>query len=155
MKVSAVSYDEWTRLTDGEKLLIASDPKAALITQLCSEMAFKWTKDKFGYNGLGDKSDGYRHACWNALMTRDINKIWAKAYATAHEDKSKEELAKKASDGYKESQHRKMDLHNNEVGRNCVKWYDIWPICSDKELKKRVSNKLTNNKNIGIYWLHK
>lgn len=154
-KVRAISYDAWTELTAAEKLLVVSDPESALMTQACAQDAYKWTKSKFGHNGLGDKSDGFRHGCWNALMTRDISRLWAKAYATAHEAKSEEELEKKASDGYKEKVHRKMDLHNNAVGRDCIEWYDVWPFCSDKELRERVSDKLTNDKDTGIYWLHK
>lgn len=149
-----VTYEQWTSLTTSEKLLIASDPKAALIAQSCAEEAFAWTKSKFGYNGLGDKSDAYRHGSWNALMTRDISRAWAKSYATAHEDKTDAELVGKESDGYKKTAHRDMDLHNNEIGRDCVKWYEISLNCSDSTVKERVSKKLTNNKNTGLYWLH-
>lgn len=104
---------------------------------------------------MGDASDGYRHAVWNALMTRDITRFWAKAYSTAHESgKSNKELEKKASDGYKEKLHRSMDLHNNEIGRNIINWYDTKINVSDNQLKKRVVKKMTNKKKTGIYWLH-
>lgn len=48
-----------------------------------------------------------------------------------------------------------MDLHNNSIGRDVIKWYDTILNVSDKKLKKRVKGKLTNNKKTGIYWLHK
>ncbi|MBD5089562.1 MAG: wnt family protein [Clostridiales bacterium] len=151
-----VAYSTWTALTTEEKVLIALDPKKALYTKYLTDDAYTYTKDKFGYNGLGDKSDGFRHGVWNALMTRDLGRSWAKSYATAHESgKSNAELEKKASDGKEEKFHQKMDLHNNEVGRSVIKWYDTTFNVSDKELQKRIEKKLTNKKSTGIYWLHK
>ena len=67
-----VAYSTWTALTTEEKVLIALDPKRALYTKYLTDDAYTYTKDKFGYNGLGDKSDGFRHGVWNALMTRDL-----------------------------------------------------------------------------------
>lgn len=151
--VVALSYSEWTVLTAGEKLLLATNPSKAILTNSCKEKAFNFTKDKFGFNGLGDKSDGYRHGMWNALMTRDIDRSWASTYATAHEDKTQEQLNKKAVDGYYEYQHRNMDLHNNQIGRDQVAWYEVWPFLTDSTLKNRISAKLTNNSN-DITWLH-
>lgn len=150
---SAISYSDWTKLTTSEKLLIVSDPTAALITNSLSTLAFQWTQEKFGKNGLGDKSDGYRHGIWSALMTRDISRYWASAYATAHEDKSQAELQQKEIDGYYKYQHRNMDLNNNRVGRDQIQWYEFWFNCSDSTVKTRISNKLTNGYG-GIYWLH-
>jgi hypothetical protein len=149
----ALSYSDWTRLTTSEKLLIATDPKAALMTDSIKDIAFKWTQEKFGNNGLGDKSDGYRHGVWNALMTRDISRAWADAYATAHEDRSQQELNRKAADGYYEYQHKSMDLHNNQVGRDQIAWYEFFFNCSDSTVKSRISAKLTN-KSADIIWLH-
>ncbi len=149
----AISYDDWRKLTTGEKLLIVSDPKAALMTDALAKLAFQWTQEKFGKNGLGDKSDGYRHGTWNALMTRDISRSWAEAYATAHEDKSQTELQQKESDGYYKYQHRNMDLNNNKVGRAQIQWYEYWWNCSDATVKSRISAKLTN-KSGEIIWLH-
>ena len=149
----ALSYSDWTRLTTSEKLLIASDPKAALMTNSLSKVAYKWTQEKFGYNGLGDKSDGFRHGVWNALMTRDISRSWASAYATAHEDIPQAELQKKDSDGYYKYQHKSMDLHNNQVGRDQIAWYEFFFNCGDSTVKSRISAKLTN-KSADIIWLH-
>lgn len=149
----ALSYAEWTTLTTSEKLLIASSPSNALTTNSCKEKAFNYTAQKFGGNGLGDKSDGFRHGLWNALMTRDISRAWAEAYATAHENKTSQQLNTKAADGYYEYQHRNMDLHNNQVGRDQVSWYEYSFNCSDSTLITRISNKLTN-KATDIIWLH-
>lgn len=149
------TYAQWTSLTTDEKVLIACDPKKALITQGLVDKAYNFTAKKYGYNGLGDESDGFRHGVWNALMTRDISRSWASAYSKAHESgKTEDELNKRASDGYKEKKHRTMDLHNNEVGRSVINWYDTAINVSNKTLQNRVSDKLTNNKNTGIYWLH-
>ena len=152
-KAYSISYDSWRKLTTAEKLLIVTDPKAALITDSLAKLAFQWTQEKFRKNGLGDQSDGYRHGIWNALMTRDISRSWAEAYATAHEDKSQTELQQKEADGYYKYQHRNMDLNNNKVGRDQIQWYEYWFNCSDATVKTRISNKLTN-KSGGIIWLH-
>lgn len=150
------AYSQWTSLTSDEKALIICEPKKAIATKALTKKAFEMTQKRFGYNGLGDKSDGFRHGVWNALMTRDITRAWAKAYATAHESgKTKKQLEKKAADGYTEKRHREMDLHNNSIGRDVIKWYDTSINVSDSKLKKRIENKLTNNKSTGIYWLHK
>jgi hypothetical protein len=103
--------------------------------------------------GLGDKSDGYRHGIWNALMTRDINRVWADAISTAHEDRPKTELEAKQADGYTGYQHKAMDLNNNKVGRSVIAWYEFSTNCSDSTVKSRISAKLTN-KSGEITWLH-
>lgn len=54
-----------------------------------------------------DHNDAFRHAYWNALMTREFGKDWAEDYATAHEQLP-------GNPGPREA----MDLYNNEVGRN-------------------------------------
>ena len=72
------------------------------------------TEAKFGTNGLGNRSDAFRHGIWNAEMTVLIGKERAELFATAHEDK---DVTGTESDGYPKTAHRDMDLHNNEVGR--------------------------------------
>ncbi|MFD4705072.1 DUF6973 domain-containing protein [Gottfriedia sp. NPDC058432] len=145
-------YSEWTKLNTKEKVLVASNPKAAALTKTTQSKAFEYTRNKFSYNGLGDKSDAFRHAIWNALMCRYVDKSWAYLYATAHEDKSSAELKKKAADGYLESQHRNMDLHNNQKGRDCWYWNSgiLWT--SNDTLISRVNKKLNNGE---LTWLHK
>lgn len=152
-QASSVSYEKWTELTTAEKVLVAADPASALKTQQLANKAYNATKDKFGSNGLGDKSDGFRHGLWNALMTRDITRLWAYSYATAHEDKSSDYLNAKETDGYYGYEHKSMDLHNNEEGRDSVSWYEYSWNCSDTTLIDRISDKLTNNSS-DIIWLH-
>ena len=149
----SISYSAWTKLTTSEKLLIASDPKAAILTQAIQKKAYEFTTSKFGSNGLGDKSDGYRHGIWNALMSRDISSYWAEAISTAHEDRPKSELDAKQADGYTGWQHKAMDLNNNKVGRSVIAWYEFSFNCSDATVKSRISTKLTN-KSGEITWLH-
>ena len=149
------TYEQWTALTQEEKVLVITDPKKAVAAKVLAEKAYEMTAAEFGYNGLGDKSDGFRHGVWNALMCRDTTKTWAKMYATAHESgKTKAQLAKKAKDGYTERKHRSMDLHNNKIGRSVMKWYDTVINVSDNQVKSRIKKKLNNKKKTGIYWLH-
>lgn len=148
-----ISYSAWTSLTTSEKLLVASNPSAALKTKSIQKVAYDYTTQKFGSNGLGDKSDGYRHGIWNALMTRDISRTWAEAIATAHEDRPQTELNSKQADGYYGWQHKNMDLNNNKVGRGVIAWYEYSVNCSDATVKSRISAKLTNTSG-SITWLH-
>lgn len=148
-KVNALSYSDWSSLTTSEKLLIASDPINAALTYAAKDKAFSLTNAKFGYNGLGDKSDAFRHGIWNAIMARDCGKTWALLYGTAHEDKS---TVGNDQDGYPKQSHKQMDLNNNRSGVDCVYWYDIYP--SNSTLSSRVSSKLTNKSYPEMYWLH-
>src|SRR5262249_43811626 len=50
--------------------------------------------------------DAFRHAYWNALMTRQNGEEWARQFATAHEGVPGDYAVREA-----------MDLYNNEVGR--------------------------------------
>ncbi|MDQ3014826.1 MAG: hypothetical protein M3Q73_03110 [bacterium] len=149
----ALSYGEWTVLTTAEKLLIAANPSKALMTNSIKQVAFNYTAQKFGYNGLGDSSDGYRHGMWSALMTRDISRAWAEAYGNAHEDRPTTELQARQADGYTGYQHKAMDLANNKVGRDAIKWYEYYFNCWDSTVKSRISAKLTNTAG-NIVWLH-
>lgn len=149
----ALTYSEWTKLTTAEKLLIAANPAKALMTNSIKQKAFNYTAQKFGYNGLGDASDGYRHGIWSALMTRDISRAWAEAYGNAHEDRPVAELQARQADGYTGYQHKAMDLANNKVGRDAIKWYEFYFNCWDSTVKARISAKLTNTSG-NIVWLH-
>lgn len=64
------------------------------------------TKKEFGYTGTDDISDAFRHAYWNAIMTRDVGYDFAKEISENHElnPDNKNSI--------------KMDLHNNQIGRN-------------------------------------
>lgn len=106
--------DIWNSLTDSEKKLCIRYPFDALKVNTARNIATEQTDRKFGYSGLGGRSDAFRHGIWNAEMTVLIGKEKAELFATAHEDK---DVTGKESDGYPKTAHRDMDLHNNEVGR--------------------------------------
>lgn len=107
--------DIWNVLTDSEKKLCIRYPFDALKVNTAKNIATSQTEVKFGSNGLGDRSDAFRHGIWNSEMTILIGKEKAELFATAHEDK---DVTGNESDGYPKKAHRDMDLHNNEVGRS-------------------------------------
>lgn len=107
--------DIWNALTESEKKLCIRYPFDALKVNTAKNIATNQTEIKFGRNGLGDKSDAFRHGIWNAEMTILIGKEKAELFATAHEDK---DITGTESDGFPKTAHRDMDLHNNENGRN-------------------------------------
>ena len=107
--------DIWNALTESEKKLCIRYPFDALKVNTAKNIATNQTEIKFGRNGLGDKSDAFRHGIWNAEMTILIGKEKAELFATTHEDK---DITGTESDGFPKTAHRDMDLHNNEIGRN-------------------------------------
>ena len=108
-------FDIWNALTDSEKTLCIRYPFDALKVNTARNIATEQTEQKFGYSGLGDRSDAFRHGIWNAEMTILIGKEKAELFATAHEDK---DTTGNETDGFTKEEHKNMDLHNNEVGRN-------------------------------------
>lgn len=147
----------WNSLNTYEKLLVATNPTKAYITSLTKEKAFSYTNSEFWYNWLGDKSDAFRHAIWNALMCKYIDKAWAIAFSTAHEQKSAEELKKIASDWNIESKHQKMDLHNNNEWRDSWFWNDSILYTTDSTLITRIKSKMKTwtLKIWELYWFNK
>ena len=79
-----------------------------------------------------DPADAFRHAYWNALMTREFGVDFARSFTTAHET------------GYAPYPNREevfMDLHNNSVGRDiAISSLDS----SDEELQQLVMDALLN-----------
>lgn len=145
-------YDDWNRLTTAEKILVATDPVNAYFTTVARDNAYSLTQQHMGKNGLGDKSDAFRHAIWNALICRyTMDETWAYLITTAHEDKSQEELNQKDADGYYKWQHKNMDLHNNQKGRDCWHWYDHPTWTWDSHLVDRVKAKMNAGE---LTWLH-
>lgn len=104
----------WTALTEAEKKLLIRYPLAALKVNDARNIATRQTERKFGHNGLGDRSDAFRHGIWNAEMTILIGAEKAELFATAHEEKDTTGVE---SDGHTKLEHKSMDLHNNSVGR--------------------------------------
>ncbi|ACU38567.1 DUF6973 domain-containing protein [Actinosynnema mirum] len=73
--------------------------------------ALETAHERFGPGGLTDgHGDAFRHAYWNALMTRRYGEEWTRDFATAHE---------RAPTGHEVPV--AMDLHNNEVGRDIAR----------------------------------
>lgn len=107
--------DIWNSLTASEKKLCIRYPFDALKVNKAKNIATDQTLKKFNENGLGNRSDAFRHGIWNAEMTVLIGKEKAELFATAHEDK---DISGNESDGYPKTAHRDMDLNNNAVGRN-------------------------------------
>ena len=107
--------DIWNALTPAEKKLVIRYPFAALDVNKAKNIAIGQTEDKFGENGLGNRSDAFRHGLWNAEMTILIGEEKAEMFATAHEDK---DVSGVESDGYTKVEHKNMDLHNNSIGRD-------------------------------------
>lgn len=110
--------DIWNALTETEKKLLIKYPFDALKVNTAKNIATTQTEIKFGYSGLGDRSDAFRHGIWNAEMTILIGENKAELFATAHEDINTEEYE---SDGFLKTEHRNMDLHNNGIGREIGK----------------------------------
>ena len=145
------AFGVWRELSEDEKKLIIGHPNKALVGLSASNKATEYTIREFGINGLGDRSDAFRHTIWCALMSRDAGAKFAKDFSTAHESgKTEEFLQEFAPDGYREYEHREMDLHNNSIGVHLGDKF----IGSDEELINRVKEVMTNDESTGVYWLH-
>lgn len=139
--------DLWNSLTDSEKKLTIRYPFDALKVDTARKIAIRQTEVKFGFNGLGDKSDAFRHGIWNAEMTVLIGETKAEKFATAHEDKDTTGIE---TDGYLKSQHKEMDLHNNAVGREI----GILVLESTEEQIADVIYRSVNQEDTEFVWLH-
>ena len=94
-----------THLLNPKKKLCIRYPFDALKVNTAKNIATNQTEIKFGRNGLGDKSDAFRHGIWNAEMTILIGKEKAELFATAHEDK---DVTGTEPDGFPKTAHRDM-----------------------------------------------
>lgn len=139
--------DIWNVLTDSEKRLCIRYPFDVLKVNEAKNIATSQTEVKFGFNGLGDRSDAFRHGIWNAEMTVLIGKEKAELFATAHEDK---DVTGMESDGYPKTAHRDMDLHNNEVGRNIGEEHKN---ASETEMAEMIYQEI-NSETTQFIWLH-
>lgn len=103
--------DYGRELTAEEKRLIRLYPVEAMFIKTNATKATNETIQRFGHNGLNDKSDAFRHAFWNAMNERDcgddqnLHSIAGK-FATAHESEVPVAL----------DLEKQMDLHNNSYG---------------------------------------
>lgn len=139
--------DIWNALTEAEKKLCIRYPFDALKVNKAKDIATNQTEKKFGENGLGNRSDAFRHGIWNAEMTILIGKEKAELFATAHEDK---DVSGNESDGFPKTAHKEMDLHNNEVGRNIGETHSG---ASEDELADIIYEDI-NSESSQFVWLH-
>lgn len=139
--------DIWNSLTDAEKKLVIRYPFDALKVNDAKNVATSQTELKFGYSGLGDRSDAFRHGIWNAKMTILIGEAKAELFASAHEDKDTTGVE---SDGFLKIEHKNMDLHNNAVGRQLGLLHSN---SSDSELAD-IIYKAINQGDSEFVWLH-
>jgi len=124
-------YDIWNNLSQREKDLIKSFPMKAWNIFKNREIAENATRNKFGKNGLNDKSDAFRHAYYNAINTKKVGAYMAQLFSDAHESEvpSRFQLEKT------------MDLFNNSIGHDSEINY---PISSITELVEKIYKELTD-----------
>lgn len=136
--------DELDTLTDTELFLIGMYPGQALTVRSCAKEADEYTNDYYPRWRDGDEGNAYRHAMWNAIMTRNFaSASKAKMWADAHEDFTDAELRAAGSwNGFTAFEHTEMDLHNNAKGRECARWYEFW--VSTDTLSDKVMEKIDN-----------
>jgi len=95
-----------SELTNAEKLLVAIFPVQALIIRDNKLPAETETQNRFGNNGINDKSDAFRHGFFNAMNSNDAGDAIARLFSTAHESEVQPHL----------NLEKQMDLFNNNVG---------------------------------------
>lgn len=82
------------------------------------------------WQGNDGHQDAFRHAYWNARMTKEYGAEWTEQFATAHEGLPGNPATREA-----------MDLYNNEVGRRIATEN---PNASDEELANLVQQAVEN-----------
>ncbi|GAA5094841.1 DUF6973 domain-containing protein [Nocardia iowensis] len=99
--------------------------------------AFSEANKRFpGYGVSDNHNDAFRHAYWNALMTREYGADWTKRFATAHERVPGNQPEQEA-----------MDLHNNEVGRKIA---SANPNASPEQLAGLVEKAVKNGETVVV-----
>ena len=86
--------------------------------------------------GEDGHNDAFRHAFWNATMTREFGEDFAAAFGTAHEG-----LAGNPAD------REAMDLYNNELGRSVAR---ANPDASTDELAELITRAVTDGEAVVI-----
>ena len=112
-------------LTEEEKLVARAHPIEAAIAKKASDVAGELTNTYWGENATNydaTTANAFKHAVWNALMTRDLGSSMAYDFATAHEyssygDMSPYQMWYDASIVITIHDGTVMDLINNERGR--------------------------------------
>ena len=105
-----------------EKILALNYPfaanevsKAADDASKCTNLLFRTTDGTAPTDADGSVANAYKHAMWNALMTKRNGVNVAEAFATAHE--SRQIGNPNPYRGRTEADHAEMDLYYNNVGR--------------------------------------
>lgn len=83
-----------------------------------------------GMNLHNTPADAFRHAYWNALLTREFGAEFARDFTSAHET---------GYAPYPSDEEAFMDLHNNAVGRDIA---FSSPNVSDQQLQQKVMEAL-------------
>ncbi|MFD1423395.1 DUF6973 domain-containing protein [Laceyella tengchongensis] len=96
----------WYSLTAEEERLVRAYPYEANSVRVCKEVAESLMTSRFSSGFSDGKADAFRHAMWNACMTREIGVALASDFATAHEQDPNQKATSK-----------EMDLYNNWRGR--------------------------------------
>ncbi len=117
-------------LTAEEKVLVALFPAQALIIMGNKEPAETETENRFGNNGINNKSDAFRHAFFNAMNSNDAGDFVARKFSNAHESETPQNLILE----------KQMDLHNNNIGHNIGN--NASTFISDQELSNLVYQSL-------------
>ncbi|UYM07187.1 DUF6973 domain-containing protein [Solicola gregarius] len=95
------------------------------------EDAFSTADDRFTPEDQNDNhNDAFRHAYWNALMTRRFGEDWTEDYTNAHEGIPGNNSLREA-----------MDLYNNGVGRRIASEN---PDASDEEIANLIEEAVRN-----------
>lgn len=134
LKIKSRSYTFGPKLTQAEINLTKLSPSDAVKVLKSKERAEYWTKVWYQYaSGHNDNADAFRHAIWNTFMVQKIGIREAKKWADAHEDfKGNPYLEKK------------MDLHNNQLGRS------LNISSREDEVVSRVRKAIRNGKGLRI-----
>ena len=129
-------------LLPAEQQLVVEFPEQAIVAYGSSQTASDMTDYLMGAgmsNADGTFPNAFKHAYWNALMTRDMGSEWAEAFANAHESWPEEDLdiVDAIEDGVAilRRDHVAMDLYYNEIGRNSVEYGEE---ISNEDLARRV-----------------
>jgi hypothetical protein len=103
-----IDIDGYNNLNSAEKELIKKYPLEAMKIAENKQNAEGMTINLFGYNGLNDCSDSFRHAYFQALNTISIGSLLTQDFSDAHESDTPIHLILE----------KQMDLHNNSIGIN-------------------------------------
>lgn len=127
-----LDIEDFNGLNKEEKLLVAAFPLQALIIKANKEPAETETENRFGNNGLNDKSDAFRHAFFNAMNSNDAGDMIARLFSNAHESETLSNLILE----------KQMDLYNNHIGHSIGSNASFF--VSNQELSNLVNQALTS-----------